>query len=110
MMQSGFNSGLGNQLASSLKRPPSPLPDVHEELNHLMDSFGKFHGLSNEAVKSAFTALHDKEYSPFVLGDKDLDIKRIRELTGLNEGTVLGLRQFAGEWVERQRAKRARYN
>ena len=75
-----------------------------------MRSFGKLHGLSDEIVESAFVALQEKEYSPFVLQDKDLDIARIRELTGLNEGAVLGLRQFAGSWVERQGAKRACYN
>jgi len=75
-----------------------------------MDSFGKFCGLPDEVVGSAFIALQDKVYSPFVLADKDLDIKRIEELTNFQEGTVLGLWKFASDWVERQRGKRARYN
>ena len=52
----------------------------------------------------------DEGYSPFVLGDKDLDIKLIGELTGLKEGRVLGLRKFTGDWFERQRVKHAHYN
>lgn len=108
MMNGGFGAGSGSQQIS--KRPLSPLPDVHEELELLVHSFGNFHGLSDEAINSAFTALHRMGYSPFVLGDKGLDVARIRELTGLNEGAVLGLRQFAGDWVERQKAKRTRYN
>jgi hypothetical protein len=110
MMHGGLNLGPGNQSASPLKRPLSPLPDVHEELDLLMDSFGRFHGLSDEVVRSASKALQDEGYSPFVLRDKELNTARIRELTGLSEGAVLGLRQFAGEWVDRQRAKRARYD
>ena len=110
MMQSAVNPNLGSQPVSSLKRPLSPLPDIHEELNLFMHSFGQFHGLSDEVIKSALAALQDKGYSPFVLKDKDLDVARIRELTGLNEGAVLGLRQFAGDWVERQKVKHARYN
>jgi len=110
MMQSTLNPNLANQPVLSLKRPLSPLPDVHEELNLFMHSFGQFHGLSDEIIGSAFVALQDKGYSPFVLKDKDLDVARIRELTGLNEGAVLGLRQFAGDWVERQKVKRTRYD
>ena len=110
MMQSGFNTGLATQPASVPKRPLSPLPDVREELHLFMRSFGEFHGLSEETVESASTALKEKGYSPFVLQDKSLDIARIQELTGLNEGTVYGLRQFAGKWVEKQEAKRARLN
>ncbi|KAF9778377.1 hypothetical protein BJ322DRAFT_1114188 [Thelephora terrestris] len=110
MVQNGLNSGLGNQLSPGLKRPLSPLPDVCGELKLFMNSFGEFYRLSNGVVEAAFTALQDKGYSTFVLGDKDLDIKRIGELTGLSEGVVLGLRQFAGDWVERKQAKRGRYN
>lgn len=102
--------GSGSQPVSVPKRPLSPLPDVHEELELLIHAFGKFHGLSDEVIDSAFIALHGTGYSPFVLKDKELDVARIKELTGFNEGTVLGLRQFAGDWVERQGAKRARYN
>ena len=75
-----------------------------------MNSFGKFHGIPDAMVESAFVALKEKGYSPFVLQDKNLDVVRIGELTGLSEGAVLGLRQFAGNWVERQEVKRARYN
>ena len=75
-----------------------------------MRSFGKSQGLSNEIVEAAIPVLNEKGYSPFVLQDKNLDIARIMELTGFSEGAVCGLRQFAGNWVERQEAKRARYN
>ena len=75
-----------------------------------MPSFGQLHGLSDEEVESAFKALQDKGYSPFILKAKDLDVKWIGELTGLNEDTTLALREFAGDWVGRQTAKRARYD
>ena len=110
MMHGRLNLGPGNQSASPLKRPLSPLLDVHEELNLLMDSFGRFHGLSDEVVRSASKALQDEGYSPFVLRDKELNTAQIRELTGLSEGAVMGLQQFAGKWVDRQRAKRAHYD
>jgi len=110
VMNGGFGAGPGNQPVLTQKRPLSPLPDVHEELKLLMHSFGEFHGLSNEAIDFAFTALHDAGYSPFVLKDKELDLTRIKELTDFSEGAVLGLRQFAGDWVERQKPKRCRYD
>ena len=110
MMQNTLNPNLGNHLIPNLKRPLSPLPDVREELRLLIHSFGQFHRLPDEIVESAFAALQDKGYSPFVLKDKDLDIARVMELTNLNEGTILALRQFAGEWIERQKVKRARYD
>ena len=102
--------GVGNQITQDLKRPLSPIPDVHEELDLFMISFGKFSGLPDEEVKPAFMALKAKRYSPFVLADKELNIKRIGELTSFKEGDVLGLRKFADDWVERQKSKRARYN
>jgi hypothetical protein len=58
---------------------------------------------------SAIT-LQDEGYSPFILKDKELNTVPIRELTGLSEGAVLGPWQFAGEWVDRQRAKCACYD
>jgi len=110
MMHGGLNHSLGGPSIPVSKHPLSPLLDIHEELDLLVQSFGRFHGLSNEVVESACRALQDKGYSPFVLKDKELNVARIEELTGLDEGAVLGLRQFAGDWVNRQEAKRARYN
>lgn len=109
-MQNGLHLGLANQPVQIPKRPLSPILDVCDDLGLFMRSFGKFHGLSNEEIEPASKALQDKGYSPFALKAKDLDVRRIGELTGLNEGRVLGLREFANDWVDRQTAKRARYN
>jgi hypothetical protein len=109
-IQNNLDSTTRKKSPPTQKHPLSPLPDVREELQLLMESFQKFYGLSDEETESAITALKEKGYTPFVLQDKSLDVGRIGELTGLNEGAVLGLRQFAGNWVERQEAKRTRYN
>ena len=109
-MHNGLHLGAVNQPVPIPKRPLSPLLDVREELGFFIRSFGQFHGLSDEEVESTSKALQDKGYSPFALKAKDLDVQRIGELTGLNEGRVLGLREFAVDWVDRQMAKRARYN
>lgn len=67
-----------------------------------MDPFGKLCGPTDEVIRSTFMALQAKEHSPFVLCDKDLDIKRIGELTGFTKGTVLGPGQFSSDLVVRQ--------
>lgn len=72
--------------------------------------FGKLHGLSDEMVEAAISALDKQGYSPFVLQDKNLDVTKIEQLMGFNEGVVCGLWQFAGNWVERQNAKCACYD
>jgi hypothetical protein len=90
------------------KRPPSPLPEAQDWLRLCLNSFGEERGLPKDTISTAITALAEKSYTPHELGDARLDIDRVSELTRLPEGTVVGLRNFAGEWVRRQTAKRSR--
>lgn len=105
MLQGAPN--LGSQQGPQ-KRPNSPLPEACDWLHLCLDSFGEERGLPKSTIATAITALAEKSYSPHELGDAQLDINRISELTGLPEGVVVGLRNFAGEWVRRQTAKRSR--
>lgn len=102
------SSSLGNQQRSPLKRPASPLPDLKDGLKLCLSSFCEKKGLSEDCATAAIAALDANGYSPYELDDEKLNIGRIRELTGFNEGQVIGLRKFAGEWIEQQDAKRAR--
>lgn len=54
------------------------------------------------------TILGKKGYTPYKLGNENLKIDRICELTDLTEGVVVGLQSFSKDWVERQTVKRAR--
>lgn len=91
-----------------MKRPASPLPEVRDWLRLCLSSFGEERGLSGDAVTTAVSALAAKSYTPYELGNNRLDISHISELTNFPEGVVVGLQNFASEWVKRQNAKRSR--
>ena len=106
MLQNSENQA--SQPSQPAKRPASPLPEVRDWLNLCISSFGEERGLPRDTITTAIATLAAKSYTPHELGNDRLDIDHISELTNLPEGVVVGLRNFAGEWVKRQTAKRSR--
>lgn len=102
MLQGSPN--LGGQQGPQ-KRPNSPLPEAGDWLHLCLNSFGEERGLPESTIAAAITGLAEKSYTPHELGDAQLDIDRVSELTKLPEGVVVGLQKFAGEWVRRQTTK-----
>ena len=96
MLQGSPN--LGSQLGPQ-KQLPSPLPEAQDWLHLCLNSFGKERGLPKDTISTAITTLTEKSYTPHELGDAWLDIDHVSKLTRLPEGTVVGLQNFAGEWV-----------
>lgn len=108
MLQTSQSSA--SQREPPAKRPASPLPDVQDWLELCLRSFGEDRGLTEDVVTATIATLDEVGYTPKELGDDRLNIGRIHELTRLPEGVILGMRNFAREWVQRQSAKRARFD
>ena len=106
MMQNSQASG--SQQSPLAKRPASPLPNVEDWLHICVRSFGERRKLPEAEITKAITILGKKGYTPYELGNENLKIDRICELTDLTEGVVVGLQSFSKDWVERQTVKRAR--
>lgn len=73
-----------------------------------MTSFGRAKALADDIINVAIEKLSGLGYTPDVLADTDISNERVREVSGLPEGTVSSLRRFAREWCSKVSAKRAR--
>ena len=86
----------------------SPPPDVKDELEACLTSFGHSRALADDIINTAIDNLSVLGYTPEVLAGTDIGSDRVGEVSRLPEGTISALRMFARQWCGMVDAKRAR--
>ena len=93
---------------SSPVRKSSPPPPISDELELFLNAFSRAKQIPEDCLAIARERLHEARYMPDVIGTSFVEFARLKELTGLAEGEVYGLKKFAMEWSGRVSSKRAR--
>ncbi|KAJ8081482.1 hypothetical protein PM082_007327 [Marasmius tenuissimus] len=86
----------------------SPPPAIEDELSQCLERFGKRRKISDSLVAQAKGQLATHGYFPDALAG--LEVQRIQELTGLDEGSSEGLKRYAESYSQKIEGKRERRN
>lgn len=91
----------------SSERLSSPPPAIEDELVSCLHAFGASRKISDVIRDTAIANLDEAAFTPDIMGE--VDVGRLKELTGLAEGHTIALRKFARQWCGKIEAKRARH-